>query len=227
MTNCNIIRDLLPLYVDDACSEETKAMIAEHLTSCESCRKEYEDLKAHEDIEFFPEIDIDEGKAIKSFAHKIRIKSILKIIISIIATIITIFMLAFVLYVPSFPAKYKDGMISVDTSSDTTRIDIHLRNYKTAYAVYYLNDDGTYDLYITIEKNLWSTIVPDTNKESKYIFINDDICASVKFGTYEIDFRTPTDYHLGHIYYVENKYESISGLDNKLISTDIDATQVY
>lgn len=227
MTNCNIIKDLLPLYVDDVCSDETKAMIVEHLASCESCKKEYEELKSQEAIEFYPEIDINEEKAIQSFAHKIRLKSIFKIILAIVATIATIFALAFALYVPSSPVTYEDGMLSVDTTSDTTRIDINLKNYKTAYAVYYLNEDGTYDVYVTVEKNLWSTIVPDTNPESKYIYINDDICASVKFGTYEIDFRTPTEYQLGHIYYVEDKYENISGLDNKLISTDIDAIQVY
>jgi len=29
--NCGIINDLLPLYVDDACSEESKAAIEVHL----------------------------------------------------------------------------------------------------------------------------------------------------------------------------------------------------
>ena len=36
--HCEIIRDLLPLYVDDVCSEKSKDMIEEHLRGCEECR---------------------------------------------------------------------------------------------------------------------------------------------------------------------------------------------
>lgn len=37
---CDIIRDLLPLYHDKVCSEESKKQIEEHLKTCESCRVE-------------------------------------------------------------------------------------------------------------------------------------------------------------------------------------------
>ena len=35
--SCNIIGDLLPLYVDGAVSEETKKLVEEHLAECEDC----------------------------------------------------------------------------------------------------------------------------------------------------------------------------------------------
>lgn len=37
--NCNIIRDLLPSYLDDICSEETKAVVEDHLQTCTSCQE--------------------------------------------------------------------------------------------------------------------------------------------------------------------------------------------
>ena len=43
---CQVIRDLLPLYVDDAVSDESRKMIDEHLLSCEGCRKELERLRS-------------------------------------------------------------------------------------------------------------------------------------------------------------------------------------
>ena len=43
--NCNIIRDLLPLYLDDVCSEESKKIVEEHLENCEECKKYLEQLK--------------------------------------------------------------------------------------------------------------------------------------------------------------------------------------
>jgi len=49
---CEIVRDLLPLYVDGACSEASKEMIAEHLGNCASCDKIYRQMCSHtsEDI---------------------------------------------------------------------------------------------------------------------------------------------------------------------------------
>lgn len=37
-TECEIIRDLLPLYADDACSAGSRALVEEHLLECDACR---------------------------------------------------------------------------------------------------------------------------------------------------------------------------------------------
>ena len=42
--NCNIIGDLLPLYVDGAVSEDTKKLVEEHLAECEECKKAAEEM---------------------------------------------------------------------------------------------------------------------------------------------------------------------------------------
>ena len=49
---CEIIQDLLPLYVDGACSEASSEMIKEHLETCDACKEIYEKLCSHtsEDI---------------------------------------------------------------------------------------------------------------------------------------------------------------------------------
>ena len=43
--DCNVIMDLLPLYVDEYCSEESARLVAEHLEACESCRKIYDQMR--------------------------------------------------------------------------------------------------------------------------------------------------------------------------------------
>lgn len=45
---CDIIRDLLPSYVDDICSEASNLWIKEHLAECEECRKLAEVMKQTE-----------------------------------------------------------------------------------------------------------------------------------------------------------------------------------
>ena len=44
--NCEVIRDLLILYADNCCSEESKALVEEHLKSCPDCRKALSDMNA-------------------------------------------------------------------------------------------------------------------------------------------------------------------------------------
>lgn len=38
-TDCNVIVDLLPLYEDGCCSEESRRLVEEHISVCEQCRK--------------------------------------------------------------------------------------------------------------------------------------------------------------------------------------------
>lgn len=38
--SCDIIKDLLPLYHDDVCSEDSRKLVEEHLDQCGSCSAE-------------------------------------------------------------------------------------------------------------------------------------------------------------------------------------------
>lgn len=35
--NCNVIRDLLPLYADQICSDESRELVEEHIAECGGC----------------------------------------------------------------------------------------------------------------------------------------------------------------------------------------------
>ncbi|MCI8286925.1 MAG: hypothetical protein HFH89_04580, partial [Lachnospiraceae bacterium] len=37
--NCDIIRDLIPSYLDKVCSEATRQCVEEHLADCDTCRE--------------------------------------------------------------------------------------------------------------------------------------------------------------------------------------------
>lgn len=44
--NCNVIKDLMPQYADGCLSSESRALIEEHIKSCENCKKELAEVKA-------------------------------------------------------------------------------------------------------------------------------------------------------------------------------------
>lgn len=67
---CGIIDDLLPLYVDGACSEESKAAIEAHLASCNVCREKLERMQAET---VASEIIKSSGEiAVAKYAKKVR-----------------------------------------------------------------------------------------------------------------------------------------------------------
>ena len=45
---CDVIRDPLPLYADEACSEKSRALVYEHLLDCPDCRKMLQQLRNSE-----------------------------------------------------------------------------------------------------------------------------------------------------------------------------------
>lgn len=52
--NCNIIRDLIPLYIDECCSEEAAAEVKNHLESCKECKAVFEEMSAPPTTEAVP-----------------------------------------------------------------------------------------------------------------------------------------------------------------------------
>lgn len=63
--SCDVISDLLPLYYDNVCSEDSKILVEEHLAQCESCREELKKF----DIEIkYNTVNLEDGKAMKKIA---------------------------------------------------------------------------------------------------------------------------------------------------------------
>lgn len=95
--SCEIIKDLLPLYHDGVCGNESKTMVKEHLTHCESCLAE---LKAMDDVLLInnKEQNLEEAHAVKNLSKKWKkgmLKSLLK---GVLITLLTVIVLALVLY---------------------------------------------------------------------------------------------------------------------------------
>ena len=65
--NCEIIRDLLPLYCDNVCSEASKKLVEEHIDECAECRNEALKIKSE-----FSSKHIDEEKTKSQIFKKIK-----------------------------------------------------------------------------------------------------------------------------------------------------------
>ena len=77
--DCNIVRDLLPLYCDDVVSKATREAVEAHLARCESCRKEYESMTAGLPDDFKEE---STKRIFDRMMHRERTNRVLKSLVS-------------------------------------------------------------------------------------------------------------------------------------------------
>ena len=86
-TPCHMIKDLLPLYLDDLVSEESATAIEQHLKSCSDCREYYELMKS----EFFEEQTQKQTETQREINYLKRIKqhTTKKLILGTVLTLFT------------------------------------------------------------------------------------------------------------------------------------------
>ena len=83
---CNIIKDILPLYVEDMVSADTSAFVEEHLEKCAECRAELEDMKKSNGLEKNNVSVEDEVMPLKAFKKKWYRQLNLIMIVCVLAT---------------------------------------------------------------------------------------------------------------------------------------------
>ena len=85
---CNIVRDMFPLYIEGMASADTVSFVEEHLENCSTCRAELERMKAPNDVEKAASDIQDSGAMpLKAFRRKWKRKKAVLACSTIIATI--------------------------------------------------------------------------------------------------------------------------------------------
>lgn len=129
--NCNIADDLLPLYVEGICSEDSKAALIKHLQGCASCREKLARMKDSSMISDVKEKKkqiqiIDYAKKIKR--HRLKIGIFAALISVLSACVLSLCFLAVQdMYRQANPIIFEveDGVYNLTESTlETTAKDI-------------------------------------------------------------------------------------------------------
>ncbi|MBQ8598988.1 MAG: zf-HC2 domain-containing protein [Oscillospiraceae bacterium] len=115
--NCNIIDDLLPLYIEDACSADSKAAVEEHLSDCPLCQ---EKLKRMQSVEPAPEV-LPEQLTLERCVGKLRRHQLRTAVFVVFSTLLLAVLL----------------LIGYWTAQDM---------YRTAHPNIYEKEEGVYNL---------------------------------------------------------------------------------
>lgn len=78
--DCELIKDIMPIYIDDALSDKSREIVEQHLDECTECSHFYKSIRNEPDMKSTDLIIQD-----KTLAYAKRIKKIRKTIISFIA----------------------------------------------------------------------------------------------------------------------------------------------
>lgn len=104
---CNIIRDILPLYIEDMVSADTVSFVEEHLESCAECREELSKLKkSTETADRSKPVStsyVNEAAPLKAVKKRLRRKQILTILLSFIVAALLVFGVVSALFLWGIP----------------------------------------------------------------------------------------------------------------------------
>lgn len=143
---CNLIRDILPLYVEDMVSTDTREFVSEHLEHCEACRAAFEHMQKPADI--IPYADIVPLKRIKK---ELFIKRLQTVFLTAILACAIVTVLFGILTSPTF-FPYSDDLFHVNSGTDGS-ITIAFDNKVTGYSCRKEFNDET-EIY---QINAWTT----------------------------------------------------------------------
>ncbi len=156
---CSIVKDLIPLYIDDILSKDTVEFVEEHLQSCANCRKYLKTLTdMNEEIVINDKNDIDKGEVIKNMKKKMNMNKILTILLTFVGTVILIIVgLNYYLKPMDFTAKIKE--IKKENMQIIVMESIDISTNK------YINDSKVYS--ITVGDKEYNEII-DACKDYSY-----------------------------------------------------------
>ena len=164
--SCEIIKDLLPLYIDGVCSSDSIELIEEHFKVCHPCEEEFISLKNNTDIN--PEIDRDVEKAVENANKKIK-KGKKKIVVKTLSIVSAVLLIVGIIGYLIIPVKlaqqdfYNDNLAAVSSAYEIELNNKNSPNFKGQFASFYLNKNlGEYTYEKQNEQS--ETIVFDNGK---------------------------------------------------------------
>lgn len=173
---CNVIKDILPLYLENMISDDSCAMIEEHVEQCQEC-KNYLDEMGN-----FNKIPIDRNITpflkIKSTLRKKRMQTaIFSVMFSIMIFVITIAFLTAPEYIP-----YRERSITINEIGNGTVL-AKFADTVHGYDIdrYPTEDNTGYVYHITTWNSIWNRNIKKTNVNNTILNPNGENVVSVYY----------------------------------------------
>lgn len=177
---CEVIKDLLPLYHDGVCSEESRKLVEEHLATCPACKEEYETLSREEKL-----IPASENTAGIGKLSAISLKQVHRLILwkRVTASALAILVLLAGIFGGICWMKNQTHLVSYDSEKDNIRVsyeetgDLAVRLYgsdwETIHALV-IELEKEQILLFSMTSTVWDDITTGDNHISYYTLVSSD-----------------------------------------------------
>lgn len=184
--SCNVIGDLLPLYVDGAVSEDTKKLVEEHLAECEECKKAAEEMGKELVLPVHETVRAAETSFLQKMKKTWQKKRIRTAVISVAVTAGVILGSYMALTIPQWIIPYKPVDFSV--AVEDGMVCVYYTGKGRINCSYGYDGEDEFFLYFT--QSPWSAYVEplleDAEQEEPYRYQIDSVdrIAKVYYGEF-------------------------------------------
>lgn len=213
--SCDIIQDLLPLYLDGVCSEESKIAIEQHLSECSDCKMFYDTMREADEIEIDTHDAGRERQKAESF-QVVKKKIFRKQIVVTAVTVVVLIAIALtsvgVLKNTNKIVEYEDNIsVSMVDGSLVGRLCGSQENYVKIKRVTSTisGQEETY-LFFYVSARKWDEIITNPEVFSEYMLCSADKGAD----------------HIDAVYYFTGDYTDIESVTDKKLQSIIDSSEL-
>ena len=183
---CEIIQDLLPLYVDSACSASSTAMIEEHLDNCPKCKSLYEKLCSDTGEEI---LKVEMVDVVAKHEKQIRKKRILSVVVSVVITFLILVASLFV--ATGFTKNPSVQIVDYSVSDDGRELTFSIgMPFTIAYVRGYIDVGGGEEQHYLDFYNTFGSIIRSWGAQFEYVLELDESDTEIYFnredGAYEL-----------------------------------------
>lgn len=174
--SCNMIRDILPLYVENMASQDTRDIVEEHIASCENCKKRLEGMRTLEELP----IDTDIAP-LRNIQNTLRREKLQTIILSVMVTLVFTLVTMAYLTEPAY-ISYNENAVSIIEKDDGTV----LLNFSEEVSGFHVEqhpaaDNSGYVYDITTWETIWQHKISKNNLENTVLNPNGETVASIYY----------------------------------------------
>ncbi len=127
---CYLVEDLIPSYIDEVVSEESRKYIDEHVVKCESCRKKLDAMRGDiAGVDVFKGSEDYDKELLKKVSDKVKKKNNRSKYIAIGSVVCALLLIA-VIFMPIIPINSKD--LKVDVTVNTKNHGFNIYNFENA-----------------------------------------------------------------------------------------------
>lgn len=214
--SCDVIKDLMPLYVDEVASGDSRVLVEEHVAGCEKCREVLQKMTGEVAIPVSRDAEQEEVAFLAKVENTIRKKNVRTAIIAAVVSAAVIIGIWCVMCLPTKVIPYEEGMIDIKEQDGKVYAQFAGENYDGAYMFsepVTIKEDGTEKIVVAMyyDQSLYSKLIdPIVNKDKEF----DILCLNDGYGTTVDGKEVHVDQELDAVYYSPEKIDIRFMTDN-------------